>query len=76
MIAQQESGITTFQLPETLREDSNLSEPSDDLISLDNRRFREYLAQCIESTNNTINDLLQRVAALEAAQQRSSHHTP
>ena len=74
--AQQENGVTTFRLPGTLREDSSHSESSDDIISTNSRQFKEYLAQFIETTNTTLNDLLQRVAALEAEQQSSSHHTP
>ena len=75
VIAQQEFGITTFQLPQTLQEDNTFSEPADGLISLDSPKVREYLAQFIESTNNTINDLLQRVATLEAELQRFSHQS-
>ena len=72
VITQQEDGITTFELPQTSQEDNAVSEPSDDLISLNSPQFREYLAQFIACTNNIINDLLQRVEALEAELQRPS----
>ena len=60
------------ELPQTSQEDNTVSEPSDDLISLNSPQFREYLAQFIACTNNIINDLLQRVEALEAELQRPS----
>ena len=71
-IAQQANGVTTSELPQTSQEDNAVSEPSDDLISLNSPQFREYLAQFIACTNNIINDLLQRVEALEAELQRPS----
>ena len=72
VITQQENGVTTFELPQVPQEDGAISEPSDDLISLNGPQFREYLAQFIACTNNIITDLLQRVEALEGELQRPS----
>ena len=69
-VARQEDRVTNYQLPGVATNDTDASESPSSIADINSPEFAELLAAFIQATNSTINDLLERVAALEAA-----HHT-